>query len=174
MREYGRGELGAIPSASCIRMRRAFLYAKRPTVLSPEQVPAGPILVTIAYFTLYYGLNVHVLRTKRRLRREYRARGEEFDRYYTQDRRMLTADRCLLNMLEHMPPFVCLLWLHVVYVSPFGATVAGSMYVALRAAYPFLLGPSVETRLPRRLLVATYGGYGIQLYLAAALCVACW
>src|SRR5215510_6802341 len=72
-----------------------------------QRVPA------ITYFALYYALNVHVLRTKRRLRREYRARGEEFDRYYTQDRRMLTADRCLLNMLEHMPPFVCLLWLYV-------------------------------------------------------------
>lgn len=81
------------------------------------------------------------------------------------------ADRCVLNMLEHMPPFVCLLWLHAVFVSPLGATVAGSAYVATRATYPFLLGPSVGMHLPLRLLVATYGGYGVLLYPAAALCV---
>ena len=134
-------------------------------------IPTGPVLVTVVYFAVYYALHLHVVRTKRRLRSEYRALGEEFDRYFSRDRRMLTADRCVLNMLEHMPPFVCLLWLHVVFVGPLGATVAGSAYVATRAAYPFLLGPSVGTQLPSRLLVATYGGYGVLLYLAAALCV---
>lgn len=131
----------------------------------------GPVLVTVAYFALYYALHLRVLRTKQRLRSEYRDRGEEFDRYFSRDRRMLAADRCVLNMLEHMPPFVCLLWLHAVFVSPLGATVAGSAYVAMRATYPFLLGPSVGTHLPSRLLVATYGSYGVLLYLAAALCV---
>ena len=29
-------------------------------------------------------------------------------------------------------------------IRPFGATVAGSAYVALRAAYPFLLGPNEQ------------------------------
>jgi hypothetical protein len=129
------------------------------------------VLVTIVYFAVYYALQLHVMRTKRRLRSEYRARGAEFDRYSSQDRRMLAADRCVLNMLEHMPPFVCLLWLHVVFVGSPSATVAGSAYVATRAAYPFLLGSSVGTRLPGRLLVATYAGYGVLLYLAAALCV---
>jgi hypothetical protein len=135
-------------------------------------VPTGPLLVTIAYFAVYYALHLRVLRTKRRLRGEYQARGIEFDRYHSQDRQMLAADRSVLNMLEHMPPFVCLLWLHVVFVGSLGATVAGSVYVATRAAYPFLLGASVGTRLPSRLLVATYAGYGVQLYMAAALCVA--
>jgi hypothetical protein len=135
-------------------------------------VPAGPVLVTVVYFVVYFGFHMRVLRTKQRLRREYRARGEEFDRYYTQDRRMLTADRCVLNMLEHMPPFLCLLWLHTVFVDPVSATVAGSAYVVTRAAYPFLLGRVVGTRLPWRLLAATYTGYVIELYLAAALCVA--
>ncbi|MEO8179572.1 MAG: MAPEG family protein [Deltaproteobacteria bacterium] len=129
------------------------------------------MFVTVGYFAVYYALHLHVLRTKRRLRSEHRAGGEEFDRYLSRDRRMLAADRCVLNMLEHMPPFVCLLWLHVVFVSPLGATVAGSSYVATRVAYPFLLGSSVGTRLPRRLLVATYAGYGVLLYMAAALCV---
>ncbi len=131
----------------------------------------GPVLITVAYFAVYYALHLRVLRTKRRLRREYRARGEDFDRYLSRDRGMLAADRCVLNMLEHMPPFVCLLWLHVVFVSPLGATVAGSAYLATRVVYPFLLGSSLGTRLPWRLLVATYAGYGVLLYLAAALCV---
>jgi hypothetical protein len=135
-------------------------------------IPTGPLLVTIAYFAVYYALHLHVLRTKQRLKGEYRTRGAEFDRYYSQDRTMLAADRSVLNMLEHMPPFVCLLWLHVVFVGSLGATVAGSVYVATRAAYPFLLGPSVGTSLPWRLLVATYSGYGVLLYLGAALCVA--
>jgi hypothetical protein len=130
------------------------------------------VFVTVVYFALYYALHLRVLRTKRRLRNEYRARGEEFDRYFSQDRRMLAADRGVLNMLEHMPPFVCLLWLHAVFASPLGATYAGSVYVATRAAYPFLLGSSVGTRLPWRLLVTTYAGYGMLLYLAAGLSVA--
>jgi hypothetical protein len=140
-------------------------------VTTAATLPKGPVLVTVAYFAVYYALHLHVLRTKLRLRSEHVAGGEEFDRYFSRDRRMLAADRCMLNMLEHMPPFVCLLWLHVVFVGPLGATVAGSVYVATRAAYPFLLGPSMGTRLPSRLLVATYGGYGVLLYLAAALCV---
>jgi hypothetical protein len=135
-----------------------------------SSVPTGPVLVTVLYFTVYYALHLHVLRTKRLLKSEYRAGGEEFDRYFSRDRRMLAADRCLLNMLEHMPPFVCLLWLHVFFVGPLSATIAGGAYVATRAAYPFLLGPSMGTQLPGRLLVATYGGYGVLLYLGAALC----
>lgn len=152
---------------------RQWLCAYNRATMKPEvPVPAGPLLVTIAYFAIYYALHLHVLRTKKRLRNEYEARGVEFDRYYSQDRQMLAADRSVLNMLEHMPPFICLLWLHVVFVGSLGATVAGSVYVATRAAYPFLLGRSVRTRLPSRLLVATYTGYGVLLYLAAALCVA--
>lgn len=130
------------------------------------------MLVTVVYLTVYYALQMHLLRTKLRLKSEYRDRGEEFDRYLSQDRRLLAADRCLLNMLEHMPPFLCLLWLHVVFVSPLSATVAGSLYVVTRAAYPFVLGPSMGTGLPGRLLVATYSSYGVLVYLAAALCVA--
>ena len=137
-------------------------------------IPTGPVLVTIGYFSLYYALHLHVLRTKHRLRDEYRARGEEFDRYSSNDRKMLTADRYVLNTLEHMPPFVCLLWLNVAFVGSLGATVAGSVYLATRVAYPFLLGPSVGTRLPWRLLIATYTGYGVLLYLAGALCIEVW
>jgi len=139
--------------------------------LEAQAIPTGPVLVTLVYFAVYYALHLHVLRTKRLLRTEYRARDEEFDRYFSQDRRMLAADRSMLNMLEHMPPFMCLLWLNVAFVGSFGATVAGSAYVVTRATYPFLLGARMGTRLPGRLLVATYAGYGVLLYLAAALCI---
>jgi hypothetical protein len=52
------------------------------------------LLVTLAYLTVYYVMQLYVLRTKKRLFREYHARGERFDRYFGEDRVMLAADRC--------------------------------------------------------------------------------
>ena len=71
----------------------------------------GPLLVTVAYVVIYYLLVANQLRVKRRLKREYQARGEKFDRYFNTDRELLAADRYVGNMLEHMPPFLALLWL---------------------------------------------------------------
>jgi MAPEG family len=127
----------------------------------------GPILVTLTYVFVYYALQVHGLRVKQRLGREYRQRGERFDRYFGQDRTLLAADRYVLNTLEHMPAFLCLLWLHAVFAGPLGATVAGGIYVATRIAYPFLVGPRLE-RLPGRVLVATFTGYAVLIYLGVA------
>jgi hypothetical protein len=132
----------------------------------------GPVLVTVAYLAVYYGLIVNGLRTKTRLRREYRARGERFDRYFGHDRTMLAADRYMLNMLEQMPPFLVLLWLYSVFIGSFGATVAGSIYVATRVAYPILLGRSIESGLPTRILFATFTGYAVLIYLAGGLFLA--
>jgi hypothetical protein len=132
----------------------------------------GPVLVTVAYVVVYYALILNGLRTRNRLRLEYRGRGERFDRYFGQDRTMLAADRYMLNMLEHMPPFLALLWLYSVFVGSFGATVAGSIYVGTRVAYPFLLGRSIESRLPARVLFATFTGYAVLIYLAIGLCLA--
>jgi hypothetical protein len=129
----------------------------------------GPICVTIAYLTIYYAVLLYNLRVKKTLGRQYQARGERFDRYFGQDRVMLAADRYVLNTLEHMPPFLCLLWLHAIFAGPLGATVAGSVYVVTRAAYPFLMGRRLE-RLPSRVLLATFTGYGVLTYLAAAVC----
>jgi len=129
----------------------------------------GPILVTIAYVAVYYAVLLYNLRVKKTLGRQYQQRGERFDRYFGQDRVMLAADRYVLNTLEHMPPFLCLLWLHAIFVGPLGATVAGSVYVATRIAYPFLMGTRLE-RLPRRVLLATFTGYGVLSYLGAAIC----
>ena len=130
----------------------------------------GPIFVTVAYVAVYYALLLYNLRVKKTLGRQYKQRGERFDRYFGQDRVMLAADRYVLNMLEHMPPFLVLLWLHAIVAGPLGATVAGSVYVATRVAYPFLMGTRLELRVPGRLLVATFTGYAVLVYLAVAIC----
>ena len=67
----------------------------------------GPITVTAAYFVLWYALLFGLqTRTKYRLRREYAARGEVFDRYRSADPEMLKADRAVQNTHEQMVPFL--------------------------------------------------------------------
>ena len=120
---------------------------------------AGPLVVTLLYVTLYYGTIFRISRTKPRLMREYRERGEKFDRYFSQDREMLAADRAQLNLLEHMPIFVCLLWLHAVFVSPTTATWGGAVYVAARVVHPFLIGSRLGREVRQSILLATIPGY---------------
>jgi uncharacterized membrane protein YecN with MAPEG domain len=130
----------------------------------------GPLLITVAYVLLYYVyMVVVVLRTKSRLVREYEARGERFDRYFGNDREMLAADRVQLNMLEHMPPFLVLLWLHAVFVSTTSATAAGALYLVSRLAYPFALGPRVGRGVRALVLTATVPGYIVIAWLAGGL-----
>ena len=130
---------------------------------------AGPLLVTLGYFAFYYGALVNILRVKRTLRRELAARGERFDRYATPDKRMLAADRVQLNTLEHMPPFLTLLWLDAVLVSPTHAAIGGSVYLATRCLYPFVLGSRVGGDAPRRVIPLTFTGYVTLACLSADL-----
>jgi hypothetical protein len=130
---------------------------------------AGPVAVTLAYVTLYYGFQILVLRVKTRLAKEYAARGEKFDRYFSQDREMLAADRVQLNMLEHMGPFLVLLWTHAVFVSPTSATGAGAVYVAARAMYPLAMGSRVGRSPPAIILASTVPGYLVIAWLAGGL-----
>ncbi len=129
-------------------------------------IPIGPAWVTLAYVGLYYLFMTNVLRTKVRVGREYQQRGEVFDRYHSRDREMLAADRIQLNMLEHMPAFLILLWLHAVIVDINEATIAGGIYVAFRAAYPFVLGKRLGRAVPKRLLFVTFGGYAVLAFQA--------
>ncbi len=129
----------------------------------------GPVAVTLAYVTLYYAFQINVLRVKTAQKKAYEARGEKFDRYYTQDREMLAADRVQLNTLEHMGPFLVLLWLNAIYVSPFSATVAGGVYVAARALYPFLMGERLGRGVPAIITVSTGLGYAVITWYAGAL-----
>jgi len=130
---------------------------------------AGPVLVTVGYVTLYYALLVRVLLVKQRLVRSHSARGEHFDRYFSADRELLAADRAALNLLEQMPPFLVLLWLHAVFVSAPGATLAGGIYLAARAAHPFLLGRSLGGMIRNRVLLSTVPAYLVITHLALSL-----
>ena len=129
----------------------------------------GPLLVTVAYVVIYYLLVANQLRVKRRLKREYQARGEKFDRYFNTDRELLAADRYVGNMLEHMPPFLALLWLNAIFVGPRGATLGGVAYVGCRALYPFLMGGRLGRGVPTRILFATVVGYAVLTYFVVRL-----
>lgn len=120
---------------------------------------AGPIAVTLVYCLLFYAFMIRQARVRFARAADYASRGEKFDRYFTPDREMLAADRTMLNMLEHMPPFLALLWLDAVFVSPTSATIAGGVYVAARAAYPLLMGGRLGRSVPARILLATVTGY---------------
>ena len=139
---------------------------------SSAQAFAGPLAVTVVYVLLYYLTIANQLRVKSRLRHAYRARGEVFDRYFNTDREMLAADRYVGNMLEHMPPFVALLWLNAVFVGPRAATFAGGAYVFSRLLYPFLMGARLGRGVPNRIMFATVIGYVTLAYLAGRLVVA--
>lgn len=130
---------------------------------------AGPLTVTLVYLGLYYAFQGNLVRVKGALQAEYAARGEKFDRYFGQDRRMLAADRIQLNMLEHMPPFLILLWLNAALVGTWGATVAGGIYVAARAVYPFLLGARLGRGVKASIFLATLPGYLVLAYFMGAL-----
>lgn len=133
---------------------------------------AGPLVVTLVYFGVFYALTANQLRVRTRLRRAYRARGETFDRYFNTDREMLAADRYVGNMLEHMPAFLVLLWLNAMFVGPRGATLAGAAYVACRLLYPFMMGSRLGKGVPARILFATLIGYGVIAYFVGRLVVA--
>jgi len=139
--------------------------------MSPQTF-AGPLLVSVAYVVVYYVMITNQLRVRTRLRRAYRARGETFDRYFNTDREMLAADRLVGNMLEHMPPFLLLLWLNALFVGPRGASFAGGAYVVSRLVYPFMLGRRLGRGVPTRILFATLIGYGVLAYLVLRLLIA--
>jgi uncharacterized membrane protein YecN with MAPEG domain len=130
---------------------------------------AGPIAVTLAYLGVYYAFQLHILRVKTRLRREYAARGEEFDRYFGGDREMLAADRIQLNTLEHMPPFLILLWLAAVFVSVEVSTWGGAVYLVTRLAYPLLIGRRLGRGIRSQVMLATMSSYAVLAFFSAAL-----
>ena len=126
----------------------------------------GPIAVTVGYFGLWYVLLLGLQRgVKYRLRDEYTARGETFDRYFGGDRRMLAVDRAVANTQEQMVPFLASLWLHAVFVSTTTATTLGVAYIVLRAVYPMLLGRSLAGTQSKRVFAVTGPSYAIVFYL---------
>ena len=133
---------------------------------------AAPLLVTVVYLFVYYASMIHILRVKNRLIAVHRGRGERFDRYFGQDREMLGADRVQLNMLEHMPPFLVLLWLNAVFVSTSLVTGLGLVYLVSRLLYPVMMGTRLKAQPRMQILVATFPGYlVIAAYVGALLYV---
>lgn len=129
----------------------------------------GPILVTAGYFLVYYIFLLNILRTKMRVFKAYKSRGEKFDRYFGQDREMLAADRIQLNMLEHMPLFLLLMWLHATFVSIPQATWLGGIYTASRFIYPIIVGSRLGREIPMKIMPITFTGYIINIYFVGAL-----
>jgi hypothetical protein len=132
---------------------------------------SGPMIVTLIYLGLYYAFMTNVAVVKTSLTRKYQKRGEKFDRYFGEDRQMLAADRIQLNMLEHMGPFLALLWLNAIFIGPRGATIAGGIYVGARALYPLLMGKRLGRGIQAKILISTGAGYLVLVYLVGALVV---
>ena len=122
----------------------------------------GPLLVTVAYFLLWYGFLFGLQsRTKYRLKARYQKEGKVFDRYSGQDEEMLAVDRAVANTHEQMGPFLVSLWLFAIFASPTYATWLGAAYVVLRSAYPLLLGKRVSKLQSRRVVLVTIPCYAI-------------
>lgn len=122
----------------------------------------GPLVVTVAYFLLWYSFLFGLqTRTKYRLKARYQEEGKEFDRYFGQDPEMLAVDRAVANTQEQMGPFLVSLWLFAIFASPTYATWLGAAYVALRSAYPFLLGRRVSRLQSKRVALVTFPSYAI-------------
>ena len=146
-----------------------------PVPLDDVAALRGPITVTVLYFALWYTLLFGLqTRTKYRLRREYAARGQVFDRYRSFDPEMLKGDRAVQNTHEQMVPFLVSMWMYTVFVSPEVAAALGAAYVALRAVYPFLLGPRIEQLQPRRVAFVTFPCYGIIAWMLGGSVVTAW
>lgn len=122
----------------------------------------GPVVVTVAYFVLWYGFLFGLqTRTKYRLKARYERDGKVFDRYFGQDEEMLAVDRVVSNTHEQMGPFLASLWLFAIFASPTYATWLGAAYVALRSVYPLLLGGRVSKVQSRRVALVTFPCYAI-------------
>lgn len=122
----------------------------------------GPLAVTVAYFILWYSFLFGLqTATKYRLKARYEMDGKIFDRYFGQDPEMLAADRAVANTQEQMGPFLVSLWLFSIFASPTYATWLGAAYVALRSAYPFLLGRQVSKVQSKRVALVTFPSYAI-------------
>ena len=123
----------------------------------------GPLVVTVAYFLLWYFLLGRQSRTKYRLKARYQSEGKVFDRYFGQDEEMLAVDRAVANTLEQMAPFLVALWLFAIFASPAYATSLGAAYVVLRGVYPILLGKRVSKVQTKRVAFVTLPCYAIVL-----------
>jgi hypothetical protein len=71
-------------------------------------------------------------------------------------------------------PFLVSMWMYASFVSPGGAAGLGAAYVALRGAYPFLLGPRIEEVQPKRVAFVTLPCYGIIAWMLGRSVAVAW
>ena len=83
-RRSGRPQHDADPPQRARVQQARRLHLRR---VSAARTFTGPLLVTAAYVVVYYAMIVNQLLVRTRLRRESRARGESFDRYFGVGRR---------------------------------------------------------------------------------------
>jgi len=123
---------------------------------------APVIWVTLAYVCLYYLFLLNLLRTRLMLIKRCKDDGKPFRRYDDSYPELRAADRTQLNMLEHMPTFLVVLWLQAFTVSANAAAICGGMYTLIRATYPFFMGARLENKMPNRLFINTFAGYAVH------------
>ena len=121
----------------------------------------GVVAVTLAYIGVYYALMVNGLKVKLKLAKQCKTEGKPFLRYSNEYPELLASDRHQLNMLEHMPPFLVLLWMQAAVVSVESAVMLGWAYVVIRATYPLFVGSRLRSAIKPRVFINTFTGYGI-------------
>ena len=119
------------------------------------------LAVTLAYLLLYYLFMLNGLLVKMKVAKRCKAQGEPFLRYTGNYPEVLAADRVQLNTLEHMPPFLVLMWTQALIVSPQSAAWLGAIYVVIRATYPLFLGRTLTRSFPKRVFLNTFSGYAV-------------
>tara|TARA_R110002050_G_scaffold295272_1_gene453944 strand:- start:1376 stop:1903 length:528 start_codon:yes stop_codon:yes gene_type:complete len=134
-----------------------------------------PILATVGYVALFfrfignqksifYSLQLEKLMENK----------EEFDRYHSNDGRLLAADRTLGNLLEQAPAFLASLWICALSSEDNNriAGILGIAWVLIRALYPIILGNSLRNFVPTRIYFVTLPAYTIILFMTSRALVA--
>jgi hypothetical protein len=106
----------------------------------------GPVVVTGAYFIMYYSFMMLQLSTRSAASRRATARGEEFDKVTTRDLGAAMGERTFMNSLEQMGTFLVSLWACAACVSCDFATILGACAIVTRVMYPVLFSWGPEGR----------------------------
>lgn len=125
-----------------------------------------PIIITIAYFGLYYCFVFGQAAVTFYLFANQKTDAPKLSlnqvRYNSPHKLSLTAQRTTGNTLEQMGPFLAAIWLNALFVSRINSFTMGIVYISFRSIYPFCFykgGPW--------LLLSTVPGYIVIFTLLA-------
>ena len=104
----------------------------------------GVVLVTAAYFCVYYSMMFLQIHGKEAARQSYQTANRltkdearaRWNRATDMNPSWVMADRSFLNALEQQVGFLLPLWLHAAFVSPHVSTVMGAIAVVARFFFP--------------------------------------